>query len=159
MNFSFALGFDIHELVEGRPLKLCGIEIPFKKGLLGHSDGDVGLHAIIDGMLSAAGLPDIGTIFPDTDPTYKDVDSIELLKVAFCRVKEEGFRIVKIDLTFICDEPKLSSFYQQMKENLSKLLELSVSAISIKAKRTENLIWKEGKEAIACLCLVVLEKI
>lgn len=159
MNYSFALGFDIHELVEGRPLKLCGIEIPFEKGLMGHSDGDVGLHALIDGMLSAAGLPDIGTLFPDKDPKYKDIDSVKLLEITLSKLEENGFRVVRVDLTFICDKPRLSPFYQQMKEKLSYILKISSSNIGVKAKTTENLMWKEGKEAIACFCLVVLEKI
>lgn len=159
MNFSFALGFDIHELVEGRPLKLCGVEIPFEKGLLGHSDGDVGLHALIDAILSAAGLPDIGTLFPDKDPRYENIDSVKLLEITLSRLEERRFKVVRVDLTFICDKPKLSPFYQQMKDRLSQVLKISNSDIGIKAKTTENLIWREEKEAIACFCLVVLEKI
>ena len=158
MNLKFAIGFDIHKLVSGRKLKLCGVEIPFEKGLLGHSDGDVGLHALIDAMLSASGLPDIGTLFPDRDPQYKDIESIKLLKKTLELVEKQGFKVSQVDLTFICDEPKLSPFYEKMKKLLSENLKLAPSEIGIKARTTEGLIKNLKKEAIACLCLVVLNK-
>ncbi|RKX61766.1 MAG: 2-C-methyl-D-erythritol 2,4-cyclodiphosphate synthase, partial [Thermodesulfobacteriota bacterium] len=150
--------FDIHKLVSGRKLKLCGVEIPFEKGLLGHSDGDVGLHALIDAMLSASGLPDIGTLFPDRDPQYKNIESIKLLKKTFEFVEKQGFKVSQVDLTFICDEPKLSPFYEKMKKLLSENLKLAPSEIGIKARTTEGLIKDLKEEAIACLCLVVLNK-
>ena len=158
MNLKFAIGFDIHKLVSGRKLKLCGVEIPFEKGLLGHSDGDVGLHALIDAMLSASGLPDIGTLFPDRDPQYKDIESIKLLKKTLELVEKQGFKDSQVDLTFICDEPKLSPFYEKMKKLLSENLKLAPSQIGIKARTTEGLIKDLKEEAIACLCLVVLNK-
>jgi len=158
MNLKFAIGFDIHKLVSGRKLKLCGVEIPFEKGLLGHSDGDVGLHALIDAMLSASGLPDIGTLFPDRDPQYKDIESIKLLKKTLELVEKQGFKVSQVDLTFICDEPKLSPFYEKMKKLLSENLKLAPSQIGIKARTTEGLIKDLKEEAIACLCLVVLNK-
>ena len=158
MNLKFAIGFDIHKLVSGRKLKLCGIEIPFEKGLLGHSDGDVGLHALIDAMLSASGLPDIGTLFPEGDPQYKDIESIKLLKKTLELIEKQGFKVSQVDLTFICDEPKLSPFYEKMKKLLSENLKLAPSEIGIKARTTEGLIKDLKEEAIACLCLVVLNK-
>jgi 2-C-methyl-D-erythritol 2,4-cyclodiphosphate synthase len=158
MNFKISIGFDLHKLVPGRKLKLCGIEIPFEKGLLGHSDGDVGLHALIDAMLSASSLPDIGTLFPDKDPQYKDIDSLKLLEKTLELVEEKGFKVYQIDLTFICDEPKLSPFYEKMKKLLSEKLKIDPSNIGIKAKTTEGLMKSLQIEAIACFCLVVLTK-
>jgi len=158
MNFKFATGFDIHKLVPGRKLKLCGVEIPFEKGLLGHSDGDVGLHALIDAILSASGLPDIGILFPDKDPQYKDIESIKLLKKTLELVEKKGFKVFQIDLTFICDEPKLSPFYQKMKNLLSQKLKINPSNIGIKARTTEGLMKVLKIDFIACFCLVVLTR-
>jgi len=151
--------FDLHRLVEGRPLKLCGVEIPFEKGLLGHSDGDVGLHALIDAMLSAANLPDIGTLFPDKDPRYKNIDSSKLLKQALLRVKEQGYGLQQIDLTFVCDQPKLSPYYEAMRNRLVELTGISPLDIGLKARTAEGFFLGENKEAIACFCLVVMKKI
>ncbi len=153
-----ALGFDLHKLVYGRKLRLCGIEIPFEKGLLGHSDADVGLHALIDAILSAANLPDIGTLFPDSDPQYKNINSIKLLKKTLQLLKERNLKVSQMDLTFICDYPKLSPYYTKMKELLSSVLNLEISKISIKARSTEGLGWGGEKDVIVCFCLVVLEK-
>lgn len=158
MNFKFATGFDLHRLVSGRKLKLCGVEISFEKGLLGHSDGDVGLHALIDALLSAAGLPDIGSLFPDTDPKYKDIDSLKLLDETLNLIKKKGLKVYQVDLTFICDRPKLSPYYGKMKNLLSQKLEIDSSNIGIKAKTTEGLIETLKIEVIACFCLVVLTK-
>ncbi len=157
MNFKFALGFDIHKLVPNRKLKLCGIEIPYEKGLLGYSDGDVGLHALIDAALAAAGFPDMGILFPEGDPQYKNIDSTLLLKKTLKLLKKSGFKIIQVDLTFICDKPKLSDYYSKMKEQLSNLLKIEPSYIGIKARTTEGLIKHE--ETIACICLVILEKL
>jgi len=157
VNFRFAIGFDIHKLVPGRKLKLCGVEIPYEKGLLGYSDGDVGLHALIDAALSAAGLPDIGTLFPEGDPQYKNIESVLLLKKTLELLKEKKFKIIQVDFTFICDKPKLSNYYSKMKEYLSNFLKIEPSFIGIKARTTEGLI--KNEEAIACICLVVLEKL
>lgn len=156
MNLRFSIGFDLHKLVPGRKLKLCGIEIPFEKGLLGHSDGDVGLHALIDGILSASGLPDIGTLFPDKDPQYKDIDSVKLLEKTLELSEKKGFKVFQVDLTFICDEPKLSPFYQEMKNLLSEKLKINPSYIGIKAKTTEGLMKILKIDFIACFCLTVL---
>jgi 2-C-methyl-D-erythritol 2,4-cyclodiphosphate synthase len=158
MNFKFATGFDLHRLVSGRKLKLCGIEIPFEKGLFGHSDGDVGLHALIDALLSGAGLPDIGSLFPDKDPKYKDIDSLKLLEKTLELIREKGLKVYQVDLTFICDKPKLSPYYENMKHLLSQKLEIDPENIGIKAKTTEGLMETFKIEVIACFCLAVLIK-
>ena len=156
MNLKFAIGFDIHKLVSGRKLKLCGVEIPFEKGLLGHSDGDVGLHALIDAILSASGLPDIGTLFPDTDSKYKDIESSELLKETLKLINKKNFKVVQVDITIVCDHPKIFPYYAKMKNFLANFLEIDSTNIGIKARTTEGLI---NKQAIACFCLVVLQKL
>ena len=150
------LGFDLHRLVPGRKCIICGVEIPHSKGLLGHSDADVGLHALIDALLSGAGLPDIGTMFPDSDPKYKNIDSALLLKKVLTKVKALGIKVEFVDFTFICDEPKLSPYYEKMRERVSEFLEIEPGCISFKAKTTEGLGWGGEKEAVACLCLTTL---
>ncbi len=158
MDFRVALGFDLHKLASGRKLILCGVEIPYEKGLLGHSDADVGLHALIDALLSAGGLSDIGTLFPDTDPAFKDIPSTKLLEKTLILLKEKGFVPSQVDITFICDKPKLSPYYPEMKEKLSQLLNLPISEIGIKAKTTEGIGFGK-EEAIACFCVVVIKKL
>ncbi|NPA38989.1 MAG: 2-C-methyl-D-erythritol 2,4-cyclodiphosphate synthase [Thermodesulfobacteria bacterium] len=150
-----ALGFDVHKLVKGRDLYLCGIKIPYDKGLLGHSDADVALHAIIDAILSAAGLPDIGSLFPDSDPKYKDIRSTELLKEVLKKTSDLNLIIDQVDVTIVCDKPKLSPFYSKMKQSLCELTNLSMNKISIKARSTEGLM---NQEAIMCFCVVVLKE-
>ncbi len=150
------LGFDLHRLVPGRKCIICGVEIPYEKGLLGHSDADVGLHALIDALLAGAGLPDIGSLFPDSDPRYKNMDSALLLKEVLAKIKLLGIKIEFVDFTFICDEPKLSPYYEKMRKKLASLLEISPDHISFKAKTTEGLGWGGEKEAIACFCLLTL---
>lgn len=155
----FGIGFDLHKLVEGRKLILCGIEIPFEKGLYGHSDGDVGLHALMDALLSAGGLPDLGTLFPDTDPKYKNISSITMIEKVLELLKKEGFKPFQVDLIFICEKPKLSPYYEKIKEKLSQILKIKSSHIGIKAKTTEGLGWSGNTEVIACFSLAVIETI
>jgi len=150
-----ALGFDIHRLVKNRELYLGGIKIPYEKGLLGHSDADVVLHAIIDAILSAARLPDIGTLFPDTDPKYKNIRSTELLKKVLKKVSERNLCVDQLDITIICDKPKLSSFYSKIKQTLCELINVSPENIGIKARSTEGLM---SEEAIMCFCIAVLKE-
>jgi len=157
-KFSFALGFDVHPLVEGRPLKIGGIEIPYTLGALGHSDGDALLHALIDALLSAASLPDIGTLFPDKDPAYKNIDSTELLKKTLSLIKEKGFQVYQVDLTLILEEPKISPYYQIIKESLSQLLEIPIERIGLKARRGEGVIFQKEKPGIVAFALVVLQE-
>ncbi|MCS7279196.1 MAG: 2-C-methyl-D-erythritol 2,4-cyclodiphosphate synthase [Thermodesulfobacteriaceae bacterium] len=159
LNLKFGIGFDLHKLVEGRKLILCGVEIPFEKGLYGYSDGDVGLHALMDALLSAGGLPDIGILFPDTDPQYKNFSSVKMLERVLENLKNAGYKPLQIDLIFICEKPKLSPYYDKIKERLSELLKIEPSNIGVKAKTTEGLGWSGDTEIIACFALSVIEKI
>ena len=151
------LGFDIHKLVPGRKCIICGVEIPYEKGLLGHSDGDVGIHALIDAICAGTGLPDIGVLFPDTDPQYKNISSITLLQKVLKKIEPLNVQFKHVDFTFICDKPKLSPYYEKMKENIANFLKIDSNLISIKAKTTEGLMWNKKEEAIACFCVLTLE--
>ena len=132
-------GYDIHKLVPNRKLIIGGVEIPYSKGLLGHTDADVLVHAIIDALLGATAQGDIGTLFPDTDPKWKDANSFNLLEATYLKLKHKGHKIINIDSTIIAEEPKLSQHIQQMRQNLSQALELKdISQISIKAKTNEG---------------------
>jgi 2-C-methyl-D-erythritol 4-phosphate cytidylyltransferase/2-C-methyl-D-erythritol 2,4-cyclodiphosphate synthase len=135
----FGTGYDTHRLVEGRKLILGGIEIPFEKGLLGHSDADVLTHAIIDALLGAVGLGDIGRLFPDTDVTYKDADSIALLQEVVRRIEENRLHVSHVDATIICERPKIKPFAEAMRARLAKALHVSPEAVSIKATTTEGM--------------------
>jgi 2-C-methyl-D-erythritol 2,4-cyclodiphosphate synthase len=144
-------GFDLHRLVEGRKLILGGVEIPFIKGLEGHSDADVLIHAIIDAMIGAAALGDIGRLFPDTDLQYKDISSRQLLKLVNQKIRNEyQYSINNIDSTIILEAPKLSSYIDQMRQNLAKDLNVDLDQINIKAKTSETIgIVGRGEAAIA----------
>jgi 2-C-methyl-D-erythritol 2,4-cyclodiphosphate synthase len=148
------IGYDVHKLVEGRRLILGGVKVPFKKGLLGHSDGDVLLHAICDALLGAAGKGDIGEHFPDTDPEYKDISSLVLLEKVKGLINE--YRINNIDSVIIAQEPKLASYLEKMKENIAKVLE--IDKINIKATTTEKLGPMGRGEGIAAYAMVSLEE-
>lgn len=150
------IGFDVHKLVEGRRLVLGGVNIPFKKGLLGHSDADVLVHAINDALLGAAALGDIGKHFPDTDNKYKDISSIKLMKKVDKLLKNSGFSIVNIDSVICAEEPKLSPYIKSMRETIAKTLNITIDKISIKATTTEGLgIVGEGKGISAkAVCLI-----
>ena len=156
--FKIGLGYDIHRLVEDRDLIIGGIKIPYEKGLLGHSDADVLIHAIIDALLGAANLADIGTLFPDTDPKYKDANSIMLLKNVIELVKEKGYKINNIDSNIIAQAPKMMSYIPQMKATLAKAMDIDIESISIKAKTKEKLDSVGEKLAIETNAIVLLEK-
>ena len=150
------IGYDIHRLVENRKLILGGIEIPYHLGLLGHSDADVLTHAIVDAILGAAALGDIGTHFPDTDARYEGMDSLLFLHNAVLKVNECGYQIENIDSTIIAQRPKLAPYISQMREKIAKTLDIAVAQVSIKATTAEELgVVGEGKaivaHAIACL--------
>jgi len=153
--YKIGIGYDIHKLVESRKLIIGGINIPYEKGLLGHSDADVLVHAIIDGILGAAGLGDIGTLFPDTDDKYKDIDSCELLKKVVSLIETEGYKINNIDSNIIAQKPKMMPYIPQMKEKLSAILK--TQNISIKAKTKENLDAVGNCEAIEAQAVVIME--
>lgn len=156
--FKVGLGYDIHKLAENRDLIIGGVTIPYEKGLLGHSDADVLVHAIIDAMLGAANLADIGTLFPDTDIQYKNADSIELLKKVLKLVKEKGYKINNIDSNIIAQAPKMMPYIPKMKEVLTKALYIDIENISIKAKTKENLDSVGENLAIEANAVVLLEK-
>ena len=149
-------GYDVHRLVEGRKLILCGVEIPYEKGLLGHSDADVALHALMDALLGAAALGDIGRHFPDTDPAYKGADSGKLLDHVVDLLEEHGYSVDNVDVTIICQRPKLKDYIEQMRENVAAHLHVSADCVNIKATTTEKLGFEgEGlgisSHAVACI--------
>lgn len=153
------IGYDIHRLVEGRPLRLGGVEIPHDKVLAGHSDADVVLHAVTDALLGAAGLPDIGELFPDTDAKYKDADSGRLLREVFWRVRDEGFRVGNLDVIIHAERPKLSVYKRAMAESIATLLDVGPDMVSVKAKTNEGLDAVGRGDAIACTAVVLLTKL
>ncbi|MGF7049744.1 2-C-methyl-D-erythritol 2,4-cyclodiphosphate synthase [Paenibacillus sp. DS2015] len=149
-------GFDVHQLVAGRPCIIGGVTIPYEKGLLGHSDADVLLHAVTDAILGALGLGDIGKHFPDTDPEYKDADSLKLLEHVWSLAKEKGYRLGNIDSTIIAQKPKMASYIPQMVEVLAKVLEAESSQVNVKATTTEQLGFAGRGEGIAAQSIVCL---
>lgn len=151
-------GYDVHQLVEGRPFILGGIEIEHHKGLLGHSDADVLLHTITDAALGAIGGGDIGKHFPDTDPEFKDADSRKLLKHIWEYVKEQGYELGNIDCTVIAQKPKLAPYIEQMRESIANLLEADISQVNVKATTSEHLGFTGREEGIASLAVILLTK-
>lgn len=152
-------GFDIHRLEEGRTLVIGGVEVPYEKGCVGHSDGDALLHSISDALLGAAGLSDIGTLFPDTDETYKDIDSRVLLRVVNDKLREQDFEIVNIDCTVILQEPKLEEFKDLMKKEIADCLDIDPSQVGVKAKTAEKMLGELGScDAVAAQACVLIEK-
>ncbi|MFC0274112.1 2-C-methyl-D-erythritol 2,4-cyclodiphosphate synthase [Metabacillus herbersteinensis] len=151
-------GFDVHQLVEGRPLILGGIEIPFEKGLLGHSDADVLLHTVADACLGAIAAGDIGKHFPDTDANFKDADSAKLLSHVWQLVKEQGYILGNIDCTIIAQKPKMAPYIDQMQARIAELLESEVSNVNVKATTTEKLGFTGRQEGIASQATVLLQK-
>ena len=134
--FRIGQGYDVHQLTEDGPLIIGGIQIPHEKGLLGHSDADVLLHAITDAILGAVGLGDIGTHFPDTDVAYKNADSSYLLSEIWNKVKDMGYRLGNVDCTIIAQKPKMAPYIRNMKENIAKLLDAEISQVNVKATTT-----------------------
>jgi 2-C-methyl-D-erythritol 2,4-cyclodiphosphate synthase len=151
-------GFDVHQLVEGRPLIIGGIEIPHAKGLLGHSDADVLLHTIADACLGAIGEGDIGKHFPDTDEAYKDADSKVLLQQVWKLVEEKGYILGNLDCTIMAQKPKMAPFIIQMREKIAELLNASVDQINVKATTTEKLGFTGREEGIASQAVVLITK-
>lgn len=151
-------GYDVHRLVEGRKLILGGVDIPFEKGLLGHSDADVLLHAITDALFGAAALGDIGSHFPDTDPRYKGADSLKLLEACGRELQEQGWRISNIDSTIVAQRPKLLPHVPQMRENIARALGLEVSQVSVKGKTEEGLGFTGTGEGMAVHAVCLIEK-
>ncbi len=150
-------GYDVHRLAEGRTLIIGGVKIPYEKGLLGHSDADVLVHAIMDALLGALALGDIGMHFPDSDPAYKNADSLVLLRQVFLLVQKEGMHIVNIDSTILAQAPKLAPYIASMRKNLAMTLELAENCINIKATTEEGLGFTGRKEGIAAHAVCLLE--
>lgn len=138
-NMRIGFGYDVHRLVEGRRLILCGVEVPCEMGLLGHSDADVAVHAVMDAILGALALGDIGKLFPDNDPRYKDADSMELLRVVIEKMRGEGYSLGNLDITIIAERPKLAPFITQMRENLAGAFGCDIGRVSVKATTEEGL--------------------
>lgn len=151
-------GYDIHRLVQGRKLVLGGVTIPFEKGLLGHSDADVVLHALCDALLGAAGLGDIGQHFPDTDPSFKGISSMELLARTFQLIRDKGFCVNNVDATVLAEAPRLAPHCSAMQANIAGLLELEYGDVNIKATTMEGLGAIGKGEAIAATCVVTLQE-
>lgn len=158
-KFRIGIGYDIHKLTEGRALIIGGVKIPYEKGLEGHSDADVLVHAIIDALLGAMAMDDIGTLFPDTDDRFKDADSLMLLKKVYDKVQAQGYWINNIDTNVIAQAPKLMPYISEMKSVISPILGLDSTDISIKAKTKEQLDAVGEKLAIEAQAVVLLEKI
>ena len=152
------LGYDVHKLVEGRKLILGGVDIPYEKGLLGHSDADVLLHAITDALFGAAALGDIGSHFPDTDPRYKGADSLKLLEACGKELREHGWKIGNIDAVIVAQRPKLLPHVPQMQENIARALEIAVEQISVKGKTEEGLGFTGSGEGMAVHAVCLIEK-
>lgn len=152
-------GYDVHKLVEGRPLILGGVNIPHEKGLLGHSDADVLAHAISDALLGAVALGDIGKHFPDTDPAYAGADSLKLARAVVELVAEKGYRPVNVDATILCQAPKLAPHIQAMRQNLADALQMDVEDVSVKATTEEHLGFTGAGEGIAVHAVALLDRL
>jgi 2-C-methyl-D-erythritol 2,4-cyclodiphosphate synthase len=156
--FRIGQGFDVHQLTEGRPLIIGGIEIPYEKGLLGHSDADVLLHTVADACLGAIGEGDIGRHFPDTDPAFKDADSAKLMEHVWGIVKGKGYKLVNADCTIIAQKPKMAPYIEQIRDRVAELLEASAEQVNIKATTTEKLGFTGRGEGIAAQVALLLQK-
>ena len=157
-NLRIGHGYDVHRLTEGRALILGGVEIPYEKGLLGHSDADVLTHAVMDALLGAAALGDIGKLFPDSDAAYKGISSIELLKRVKARLSESGFEAVNLDATILAQAPKLAPYRDEMRGNIACALDIPVSRVSVKATTEEGLGFTGSGEGIAAHAIALLEQ-
>ena len=151
-------GYDVHRLVEGRDLILGGVKIGYEKGLLGHSDADVLLHAVSDALLGAAGLGDIGRHFPDTDPKYKGADSLMLLREVYRKIAEKGYRVGNIDVTMIAQKPKLKDYIPQMQANIADAVGVSPDRVNVKATTEEKLGFTGTGEGMSCHAVCLLEE-
>ncbi|TMU83294.1 2-C-methyl-D-erythritol 2,4-cyclodiphosphate synthase [Bacillus sp. BHET2] len=156
--FRIGQGFDVHQLVEERPLIMGGVTIPYEKGLLGHSDADVLLHAVADACLGAIAAGDIGKHFPDTDPEFKDADSAKLLKHVWSLVKEEGYELGNIDCTIIAQKPKMAPYIDEMRQSIAFLLEADMAEVNVKATTSEKLGFTGRGEGIAAQTTILIKK-
>lgn len=150
-------GYDVHRLVEGRDLILCGVNVPYERGLLGHSDADVALHALCDAILGAAALGDIGRHFPDSDERYRGISSMLLLEHVVGLVLEKGYKIGNADITIVAQKPKLAGYIGQMRENVARALKTACDRVNVKATTTEKLGFEGRGEGISAYAVVLLE--
>jgi 2-C-methyl-D-erythritol 2,4-cyclodiphosphate synthase len=150
-------GYDVHKLVEGRDLIICGVKIPYEKGLLGHSDADVALHALSDALLGAAALGDIGRHFPDTDDKYKGADSRVLLREVVKLINDKGFGIENVDITIVAQRPKMLPYIEEMRKNVAVDLNIGIDAVNIKATTTEKLGFEGRGEGISAMAVCLLK--
>ncbi len=151
------IGYDVHQLVTGRKLILGGVAIPFEKGLFGHSDADVLIHAVCDALLGAAGLGDIGLHFPDTDPEYKDISSIKILVKTYELVSSKNFKIINLDSTIFADAPKISPYREAMQKNIARTIEIEPDCVNVKATTFEGLGMIGKGEGIGAMCVVLIQ--
>ena len=151
-------GFDVHKLVEGRDCIVCGVKIPYERGLLGHSDADVALHALCDALLGAAALRDIGYHYPDMDPEFSGADSRVLLRDVLKKIGEKGYHPVNVDVTIIAQAPKMLPYIEQMRQNIAEDLNIDLDAVSVKATTTERLGFTGRGEGIAAQASALIEK-
>ena len=158
MNFRTGLGYDVHRLTEERKLIIGGVDIPYEKGLLGHSDADVLVHAIMDALLGACKLGDIGRHFPDTDPQYKGISSIALLKHVGALLGNSGYRVVNIDSVIVAQQPKMKPYIPQMEENIAQALGIDVDDVNVKATTEEGLGFTGNGEGMAAKAVCLVER-
>lgn len=158
MDIRIGHGFDVHALAEGLRLVLCGVEVPHTKGCVAHSDGDVAIHAICDALLGALALGDIGKLFPDSDPTYKGIDSTKLLKEVVDIVRSKGFDISNIDCTIAMQRPKLRPYIDTMRERLAEVIGITTDRVSVKATTTERLGFEGREEGVSATAVTLLIK-
>jgi len=157
IRMRIGIGYDVHQLVNGRKLVLGGVAIPFEKGLFGHSDADVLIHAVCDALLGAAGLGDIGLHFPDTDPEYKDISSIKILVKTYELVSSKNFKIINLDSTIFADAPKISPYREAMQKNIARTIEIEPECVNVKATTLEGLGMIGKGEGIGAMCVVLIQ--
>jgi len=158
MQFRIGSGFDVHRLVEGRKCIICGVELPYEKGLLGHSDADVALHALMDALLGAAALGDIGKHFPDTDARFAGADSMKLTEHVVSLLAEKGWAVNNVDVTIIAQAPKMAPYIETMRENVARVLKVELEQVNVKATTTEKLGFTGRGEGIAAEAVASLVK-
>ncbi len=151
-------GYDVHRLTDGRDLIICGVKIPYEKGLLGHSDADVALHALSDALLGAAALGDIGKHFPDTDERYKGADSRMLLREVVKKIEDKGFEVENADVTIVAQKPKLSPYIEAMRQNIAEDLKIEIDRVNVKATTTEKLGFEGRGEGISAMAVALLRQ-
>lgn len=150
-------GYDVHKLVEGRKCIICGVDVPHTKGLLGHSDADVAIHALCDALLGAAAMGDIGRLFPDTSEEFKDIDSRILLREVVARLCEKGYTVGNVDITIAAQKPKMMPYIEAMRENMASDLKIDISCVNVKATTTEKLGFEGREEGISAYAVALID--